>query len=186
MKVGYCRVSTEDQNPNLQTDALRKAGCIKLYSDRGVSGALSKRPALDKCLRALHEGDTLVVWKMDRLGRSLGHLIATLDDLRKRGIKFQSLTEHVDTATPTGRAMWQMLGVLAELERSMIAERTAAGRAAAKKRGVRFGRKPKLSSEQIRHASELVASGRPIPEIAALMKVHRITVYRALQAHQAG
>src|SRR5271170_2730577 len=150
MKYGYARVSTDDQNPALQLAALKKAGCKTVFKDEGLSGATTKRPALLRCLKKLEHGDTLIVWKLDRLGRSLRDLITILDDLRARGVKFHSLTEAIDTATPTGRAMWQMIGVLAELERSLISERTRAGVKAAQRRGVKFGRKVKLSSEQNR------------------------------------
>jgi len=136
MKYGYARVSTDDQDPALQLAALKKAGCKTLFKDEGISGATTKRPALLRCLAALEPGDTLIVWKLDRLGRNLRDLIHMLDDLRERGIKFQSLTEAIDTSTPTGRAMWQIIGVLAELERSLITERTKAGVKAAQSRGV--------------------------------------------------
>jgi len=112
MKIGYARVSTDDPNPAMQLAALEKAGCGKVYKDEGISGATTKRPALNRCLKALDTGDTLIVWKLDRLGRSLRDLIAMLDDLKQRGVKFQSLTEAIDTTTPTGRAMWQMIGGL--------------------------------------------------------------------------
>jgi DNA invertase Pin-like site-specific DNA recombinase len=142
---------------------------------------------LDRCLKALQPGDASVVWKLDRLGRSLHDLIAKLDDLKRRNVKFQSLTEAVDTATPTGRAMWQMLGILAELERNMIAERTAAGRAAARKRGVVFGAPRKLNDKQVLHALHLrEQEAKPVPEIAALLGVSRHTVYRALNAFAGG
>src|SRR5215468_2697087 len=157
MKYGYCRVSTEDQNVGLQLAALKKAGCKTVFKDEGISGAISHRPALSRCLKKLEYGDTLVVWKLDRLGRSLRDLIILLDDLKQKGVKFCSVTEAIDTQTPTGRAMWMMIGVLAELERSLIAERTRAGVKAAKARGVKFGRKPKLTPQQIRHARELRA-----------------------------
>jgi len=139
MKYGYARVSTDDQNPALQLAALKRAGCKTVFKDEGLSGATLKRPALSRCLKTLQQGDTLTVWKLDRLGRSLGDMIAMLDDLRARGVKFRSLTEAIDTETPTGRAMWQMIGVLAELERSLITERTRAGIQAAKRRGVNSG-----------------------------------------------
>ena len=119
MKYGYARVSTDDQNPALQLAALKKAGCRTVFKDE-LSGATTKRPALLRCLKKLEHGDTLIVWKLDRLGRSLRDLITMLDDLKRRGVKFRSLTEAIDTETPTGRAMWQMIGVLAELERSLI------------------------------------------------------------------
>jgi DNA invertase Pin-like site-specific DNA recombinase len=125
-------------------------------------------------------GDTLIVWKLDRLGRSLRDLIAMLDDLRERGVKFRSLTEQIDTETPTDRAMWQMIGVLAELERSLISERTRAGVKAAQRRGVKFGRKPKLTPQQIAHARKLIDQGEDRQKVATLFKVGRKTLYRAL------
>jgi DNA invertase Pin-like site-specific DNA recombinase len=130
-------------------------------------------------LKKLEHGDTLMVWKLDRLGRSLRDLINMLDDLKQRGVKFRSLTEAIDTETPTGRAMWQMIGVLAELERSMIIERTRAGMKAARARGIHPGRKPRLSPEQIEHAKELRKKKHP-DDIAAILKCSRATVYRAL------
>ena len=114
MKYGYARVSTEDQNPALQLAALKKAGCRTVFKDEGISGATAQRPALVKCIKTLQAGDTLVVWKLDRLGRSLRDLIHMLDDLKRRGVKFRSLTEAIGTDTATGRALWQMIGVLAE------------------------------------------------------------------------
>jgi len=183
MKYGYARVSTDEQNPALQLAALKKAGCKIIFKDEGISGAISNRPALQRCLKKLEPGDTLIVWKLDRLGRSLGNLITMLDGLKARGVKFRSLTEAIDTETPTGRAMWQMIGVLAELERSLISERTRAGVKAAKARGVKFGRKPKMTPEQIRHAKKLIDAGEHgRDEVAALFNVGRKTLYRALAA----
>src|SRR3978361_385440 len=144
MKYGYARVSTDDQNSAMQLEALKRAKCTKVFKDEGISGATIKRPALLRCLRTLKRGDTLTVWKLDRLGRSLRDLITMLDDFRDRGVTFRSLTEQIDSPTPPTRAMWQMIGVLAELERSMISERTKAGVVSARARGVRFGRKRKL------------------------------------------
>lgn len=181
MNHGYARVSTDDQNPALQLAALKQAGCTSVFKDAGISGATTQRPALLRCLKTLEAGDTLIVWKLDRLGRSLRDLIHMLDDLKQRGIKFRSLTEAIDTETPTGRAMWQMIGVLAELERSLITERTRAGVKAAQGRGVKFGRKPKLTAPQITHARTLIEQGQPVPEVAKLFGVDRATVYRALQ-----
>ena len=152
-----------------------------MFKDEGISGATTKRPALQRCLRALQAGDTLIVWKLDRLGRSLRALIDMLDELRERGVRFRSLTEAIDTETPTGRAMWQMIGVLAELERSLITERTRTGVKAAQVRGVKFGRKLKLSALQVTHARKLVEGGEPVPQVAKLLSVDRATVYRALQ-----
>jgi DNA invertase Pin-like site-specific DNA recombinase len=180
MKYGYARVSTDDQSPVLQLAALKRAGCKPIFKDEGLSGAMIKRPALARCLKALQPGDTLTVWKLDRLGRSLRDLITMLDSLRDRKIKFRSLTEAIDTTTPTGRAMWQMIGVLAELERSLISERTRAGVKAARGRGVKFGRKPKLSPQQIAHARKLIDEGQRREDVAALLNVDRTTLYRAL------
>jgi DNA invertase Pin-like site-specific DNA recombinase len=183
MKYGYAHVSTDDQNPALQLAALKKAGCKTIFKDEGISGATTKRPALLRCLlKKLEHGDTLIVWKLDRLGRSLRDLITMLDDIRARGVKFHSLTEAIDTATPTGRAMWQMIGVLAELERSLISERTRAGVKAAQRRGVRFGRKVKLTPEQIDHARKLIDKGEARQYVADLLNVSRSTLYRALAA----
>jgi Enterobacteriaceae phage serine recombinase len=180
MNYGYARVSTDDQTPALQLVALKKAGCKTIFKDDGLSGATTKRHALLRCLKKLEPGDTLIVWKLDRLGRSLRDLITMLDDLKRRGVKFRSLTEHIDTDTPTGRAMWQMIGLLAELERSLISERTRAGVKAAQRRGVKFGRKPKLTPQQLEHARDLIASEHDRQGIADLFKVSRTTLYRAL------
>src|ERR1022692_4925577 len=182
MKYGYARVSTEDQNSGLQLAALKNAGCTTpIFKDDGQSGATTKRPALQRCLKNLKPGDTLIVWKLDRLGRSLRDLITMLDDLKQRGVKFRSLTEHIDTETPTGRAMWQMIGVLAELERSLISERTRAGVKAARARGVKFGRKPKLTALQIDLARKQIERGDDRGKVAESFKVNRTTLYRALR-----
>lgn len=170
-------------NPALQLAALKKAGCKDVFKDEGVSGATTTRPALTRCLKALRPGDTLIVWKLDRLGRSLRDLITMLDALRAQGVKFRSLTEHIDTDTAAGRAMWQMIGVLAELERSLITERTRAGVLAAQRRGVKFGRKPKLTAQQIKHARHLLEQGTAPSAVAALFRIHRATLYRTLAAH---
>lgn len=180
MKIGYARVSTDDQNPDLQLDALKRAGCQKIYVDK-ASGAKRQRPKLNKCLDTLDADDVLIVWKLDRLGRSLHDLIGFLDDLKERKIQFQSLTESIDTQTPTGRAMWQMIGILAELERSLIQERTQAGRAAAQARGVKMGRKPKLTPQQIKHACKLIEEGQSPAHVAKLLNVARSTLYLSLQ-----
>jgi DNA invertase Pin-like site-specific DNA recombinase len=182
MKYGYARVSTDDQKADLQQAALKKDGCKKIFTDDGISGATTKRPALLRCIKTLKRGDTLTVWKLDRLGRSLRDLITMLDDLKQCGVKFHSLTEHIDTDTPTGRAMWQMIGVLAELERSMISERTHAGVKAAKNRGVKFGRRPKLTRQQVQQAVKLIAQGERPADVAESFHVGRTTLYRALAA----
>ena len=180
VKYGYARTSTGDQTTALQLAALKKARCAHIFEDQGLSGANARRPALRRCLKTLRAGDTLVVWKLDRLARSLRDLIAMLDDLQERGVRFQSLTESIDTQTPTGRAMWQMIGVLAELERSLIAERTRAGVKAAQRRGIQFGRKRKLSAAQLAHARELIDKGEARSYVASLLNVSRVTLYRAL------
>jgi DNA invertase Pin-like site-specific DNA recombinase len=180
MKYGYARVSTEDQNPAMQLAALKKAGCTKLFKDE-VTGAHVNRPAITRCLKSLQTGDTLIVWKLDRLGRSLRDLITMLDDFKRQGIKFKSLTEAIDTETPTGRAMWQMIGVLAELERSLITERTRAGVKAAQRRGVKFGRKAKLTPDRLAHARKLIDQGKSPTEAAKIIGIARATIYRALQ-----
>src|ERR1700683_3524203 len=179
MKYGYDRVSTEDQNPAMQLAALKKAGCAKLFKDE-VTGAHVNRPALTRCLKILQPGDTLIVWKLDRLGRSLRDLIHMLDGFKQQGIKFRSLTEAIDTETPTGRALWQSDGVLAELERSLIVERTRAGMQEARRRGVKFGRRKKLAPAQIAKARKLIESGERVEDVAALWNVGRTTLYRAL------
>jgi DNA invertase Pin-like site-specific DNA recombinase len=180
MKIGYARVSTDEQNPDLQLAALRAAGCEKIFTDKASGGSV-KRSELVKCLKALVAGDTLTVWKLDRLGRSLHDLIGLLDDLKERKVAFLSLTESIDTATPTGRAMWQMVGILAELERSLIQERTKAGRAAAVSRGVKMGRKAKITPQQVAHARKLFDQGEHHDTIAKSLGVSRRTLYRALQ-----
>src|SRR6266446_6811414 len=179
MKIGYCLVSTDDQNPALQLTALKRAGCRRIFTDK-ATGAHVKRPELAKCLKALKAGDVLIVWKLDRQGRSLHDLIGLLDDLKTRGVAFRSVTESIDTATPTGHAMWQMVGILAELERSLIQERTKAGRAAAQARGVKMGRKPLLSAQQVAHARKLREQGENPNDVARSLKVSRRTLYRAL------
>jgi DNA invertase Pin-like site-specific DNA recombinase len=179
MKYGNARASTDEQNPALQLAALKRERCKTIFKDEGKSGATINRPALRRCLKKLEPGDTLIVWKLDRLGRSLRDLIAMLDDLKKRGVKFRSLTEAIDTDTPTGRAMWQMIGVLAELERSLISERTRAGVKDAQRRGVKFGRKPKLTALQIELARKQIEHGEARGKVAESFKVNRTTLCRA-------
>ena len=140
MLIGYARVSTDEQSVALQIDALELAGCGRIFTDSGFSGVLRSRPALDDALACVQAGDTLVAWRLDRLGRSLSHLIALVGDLEKRGIAFKSLSDAIDTSTPSGRLQFHMLGALAEFERSLISERTKAGMAAVRVRGVRLGR----------------------------------------------
>ncbi|SFV29413.1 recombinase family protein [Hyphomicrobium facile] len=144
MLIGYARVSTDDQSLDLQIDALKQAKCTKIFCDPGYSGALEYRPALDEAIRWLKTGDTLVTWRLDRLGRSLSHLISLVADLEGRGVAFRSISDAIDTSTAGGRLQFHLLGALAEFERSLISERTKAGLAAARARGTRLGRPAKL------------------------------------------
>ncbi len=147
MQIGYIRVSTNDQNTDLQRNALNCAGCELIFEDK-ISGTKSARPGLKKLLRTLSEGDTLVVWKLDRLGRSMKHLITLIEELREKGVNFRSLTDSIDTSTPMGRFFFHVMGALAEMERELIVERTLAGLAAAREQGRIGGRRPKLTKEQ--------------------------------------
>lgn len=148
MRIGYARVSTIDQNLDLQLDALDSAGCVYIYQDDGVSGKKAKRHGLDLALHKLEQGDTLVVWKLDRLGRSLQHLIEIMKELERRGIEFVSLSDAIDTSTPHGKLFFHIVGAFGEYESNLISERTKAGMAAARARGVKLGRPKKLTPEQ--------------------------------------
>lgn len=166
-RIGYARVSTEDQNLALQIDALKAAGCRHIYRDEGVSGIAVSRPALKKAMAAVRPGDVLVTWKLDRLGRSLVHLIEIVELLEHRGAGFRSLSEAIDTTTAGGRLIFHVMGALAEFEQSLISERTRAGMAAAKARGRRLGRPPRLSeAKKAAIKGELSRRARPPKEIA--------------------
>lgn len=182
MLIGYARVSTTDQNPALQLDALLGAGCQRIFTDEGVSGGAKKRPQLDQALATLKPSDVLIVWKLDRLGRSLSHLIELTSDLGQRGIGFRSLSEAIDTTNAQGKLLFHLLGALAEFERSLIAERTRAGLTAAKRRGAKLGRKPKLTPEQIEHAKKLIDAGESPSRVAKTIGVSPATLYRAIPA----
>ena len=181
MKIGYARVSTEEQNLDLQRQALEAAGCVEIFEDHGISGAAAKRPALGRALAAMGEGDILVVWKLDRLGRSLPHLIEVITSLRQAGIGFCSLQEQIDTTSAGGRFYFHMLAALAEFERELISERTRAGMKAARNRGVHLGRPRKLTADQLHRARELIAAGKTRTETAALLRVSTKTLWRALR-----
>jgi len=140
MKIGYARVSTEDQHLDLQLSALKAHGCDAIFYDHGASGSRFDREGFLEALRTAQRGDTLVVWRLDRLGRSLGHLVKVISGLEKRGVEFASLTESIDTKSPTGMLMFHMIAALAEFERSLISERTRAGMAEARRRGSKLGR----------------------------------------------
>lgn len=154
MLVGYARVSTHDQTLDLQQDALRGAGCERVFSDT-ASGSTTERPGLTEALSFARAGDTVVVWRLDRLGRSLRHLIDTLNALSERGVEFRSLQEQLDTTTSGGKLVFHLMGALAEFERDLIRERTQAGLAAARARGRRGGRRPGLTPKQIAMARAL-------------------------------
>lgn len=174
--LGYARVSTADQNPDLQSDALSAAGCFKVWTDI-ASGAKTDRPELAALMDVLRPGDTLVVWRLDRLGRSLPHLIETVTDLEQRGVAFRSLTESIDTSTAGGRLIFHIFGALADFERSLIKERTVAGLAAARERGRVGGRPAALTPAKTRQAKKMRAEGVPMSEIAEVLEVARSTLY---------
>ena len=182
MKIGYARVSTDEQNLDLQRDALKKAGCDKIIADKGISGNSTKRDGLDRAIRQVKNGDILIVWKLDRLGRSLRHLIELIETLREKGAGFQSLSDGISTTTAGGKLVFHIMGALAEFERSLIVERTKAGLSAAKRRGKFPGRPKSLTPQQIKHARKMLDSGdETTGSIAALFAVDRTTIWRALQ-----
>jgi DNA invertase Pin-like site-specific DNA recombinase len=185
--IGYARVSTKEQNLQLQLDALEKAGCTRrdIYADDGVSGKFASRPQLDACLEALQPGDTLNVWKLDRLGRSLQHLITVVNELKDRGVNFRSFTEGIDTSTPGGKLYFHMIGALAEFERDLIIERTMAGLQVARDRGYVGGNQPKLTGEQVRIMRQMLTSGFTISAVARNYGVSRTTIYRVIEATDA-
>ena len=181
MRVGYVRVSDDDQTADLQIDALKAAGCEKIYSDHGVSGATLARRGLEDVLAALDAGDTLCVWKIDRLGRSTVHLLLLLDQLRQRGVDFVAITQGIDTTTAIGRMVYGQLAVFAEFERSQISERTKAGMDAARRRGVHIGRPRKLSDDQIAQARCVIETGhQTTASLAPSLGVSSTTLRRAL------
>ncbi|MEW6752830.1 MAG: recombinase family protein [Candidatus Latescibacterota bacterium] len=183
MLVGYARVSTTDQNLDLQKDALRKAGCRRVYSDT-ASGATDARKGLTQALGYLRKGDSLVVWKLDRLGRSLRHLIDTVNELHGRKVGFRSLQENIDTTTSGGKLFFHVFGALAEFERDLVRERTQAGLRAARARGRKGGRPRALSEKDLAQARTLHAAARHTAgEIAKTLGVSRSTLYRYLSRH---
>lgn len=184
MKIGYARVSTEDQNLSLQQDALSRVGCDLQFFDHGVSGSDFYRPGLNRALKRLQPGDTLVVWRLDRLGRSIGKLIALIDQLGRRKIGFISLNESIDTTSATGTLVFHMMAALAEFERRLISERTRAGLTAAKARGKRIGRRPSLTATQRKQIQEMLQT-TPISEVARRFSVHPVTVKRLIKAQAA-
>lgn len=182
MLIGYARVSTDEQNLAMQLDALRLVGCQQVFCDEGISGASTERKALNRALAAVAAGDVLVVWKLDRLGRSLAHLIQITARLEAAGIGFRSLSEAIDTTTASGRLLFHVMGAIAEFERSLISERTRAGMAAAKARGQHLGRERKLSEEDALWAKHMIELGRlSFDDALIALRVSPITLRRALR-----
>lgn len=178
MKIGYARVSTDEQITDLQTDALNRAGCKVIYTEH-ASGKNTDRPELKACLRSMREGDTLIVWRLDRLGRSLSDLITIVTSLEKLGVVFQSLNESIDTSTPTGRFSFHLFSAMAEFERNINRERTNAGLQSARARGRVGGRPKKVSDSDKRMISALLADKANDPrEIAKKFKISKSTLYR--------
>lgn len=177
-RIGYARVSTDDQNLDLQRDALRQAGCSTIYEE-AASGKSAARPELEQCRKALRPGDTLVVWRLDRLGRSLPDLVQIVADLEQRGVHFESLTEKIETGSAAGKLQFHVFAALAEFERGLIRERTRAGLDAARARGRSGGRKPKLDAKQIRHIKALLRDPNTcVAELARDYGVSRTTIYK--------
>ncbi|HFG9885511.1 TPA: recombinase family protein [Salmonella enterica subsp. enterica serovar Potsdam] len=185
--IGYARVSTAEQSLDMQIDALKKAGCHQVFTDV-ASGAKADRLGLEKALEYLREGDTLVVWKIDRLGRSLAHLVQTIDGLRERGVGFRSLTDAgIDTTTRNGKLLFNLFATLAEFERELISERTKASLAVARARGRKGGRRFMVTDEMLAKARALMSKrGLTVKEAAKALGVGRSTLYRALNASEQG
>lgn len=180
MIVGYARVSTQDQNPQLQLDALEKGRCEQVFQEK-ATGKFRDRPELTACLRTLRKGDTLVVWKLDRLARSLKDLVEMIHDLEQRGVGFRSLTESIDTTTSGGRLVFHIFGALAEFEHSLIRERTVAGLVAARARGRKGGRKPRMSRTDVRKAAAMLTDPKITKaEVAKHFAVSRVTLNTSL------
>ncbi len=178
MLIGYARVSkSEGQDTTAQVDALRAAGCDRIFKEAG-SGGRWDRPELKRMIDQLRDGDVVVVWKLDRLTRSLKDLLHILEKIEKEGARFRSITESVDTSGPAGRMMMQMLGSFAEFERALVRERTNEGLKAARVRGNAGGRRPKLSPTQKAEIIEMLAAGRSAADLARLFRVHRATISR--------
>ena len=184
MKIGYARVSTDDQVTALQRDALQAAGCEQIYEDRGISGVAKKRPALEEAMQVIGKGDVLIVWRLDRLGRSLSDLLRISEELVGKGAHLHSLQDGIDTTNASGKLVFHIMGSLAEFERSLLTERTRAGLEAARRRGVVVGRRPKVTKAKLDHALRLIESGIGVPEVAKTLGVGRSTLYQALQLHE--
>lgn len=180
-RIGYARVSTEDQNLDLQLSALKQSACDRIFSDHGVSAVAKRRDGFEQALKSLRPGDTFVIWKMDRAFRSLRHALEVFDQFEAVGIEFHVLTEGIDTTTPMGKCFFQIRNAFAELERNLISERTKAGLDEAKRCGVRLGRPRAMCLRQIQDARRRHARGEPMAKIAAKSGVSERTVYRQLR-----
>jgi len=183
MKIGYARISTEDQNLGLQLQALEEAGCQKIFKDQ-MSGTRVDRPGLGETISHLREGDTLVVWKLDRLARSVKGLVDLVGDLEKKQVHFQSLTDQIDTSTPAGRFFFHVMASLAQMERELIVERTKAGLAAARRLGRVGGRKRLMTDRKVDAARQLLAGGMPPRDVAKNLGISVPTLYRWIPAGQ--
>lgn len=181
MKIGYARVSTEDQLLDLQLDALAKAECESIYQEK-MSGKSSERPELASCLKALRPGDTLTVWRLDRLGRSLPDLVKIVEALHAQGVAFESLSEKIETASAAGKLMFHVFAALAEFERNLIRERTLAGLTAARARGKLGGAPRKLDEKKRSQARALLLGGVRYSDAAKTLGVSEMTLYRAVPA----
>lgn len=181
MLIGYARVSTEDQSLDLQLDALRQAGCERVFTDK-ASAAKNHRHGLSETQSHLREGDILVVWKLDRLGRSVKGLVNLVGELDRKGVQFRSLTDGIDTTTPHGRFFFHIMASLAQMERELIVERTKAGLEAARKRGRMVGRKRRMTPSKIESAKQLLSGGMPPREVAKNLGVSIPTLYRWVPA----
>ncbi|WP_104045460.1 recombinase family protein [Arthrobacter sp. ZGTC412] len=180
--IGYARVSTTEQNADLQHAALKAAGCHRIFIDHGVSGSRASRPELDKMLDHLRDGDEVVVWKLDRLGRNTRNLLALIDDLERRGVHFRSVTEGISTTGPMGRAMLTVMSAFAQLERDQLAERTRAGMAAAAEHGRKAGRREVTADHaKVKRARDLKTQGLTPADIGKVIGASRATVYRYLR-----
>ena len=181
MLIGYARVSTQDQNLEMQLDALTKAGCRKIFEDK-ITGSRAERPGLSKAQESLREGDTLVVWKLDRLGRSVKNLVDLVGELQKQGVQFRSLTDAIDTGTASGRFFFHVMASLAEMERELTIERTRAGLEVARRLRRVGGRKRQMTESKIKSAKKLLASGVPPRDVASNLGVSVPTLYRWIPA----
>jgi DNA invertase Pin-like site-specific DNA recombinase len=180
MRIGYARVSTEDQTLDLQRDALKQAKCRQVYEER-ATGKNTGRPQLEACLKSVREGDTLVVWRLDRLGRNLADLVGLVAEFERRKINFEFLTEKIETVSPAGRLVFHVFAALAEFERNLIRERTVAGLKAARACGRKGGRPAKLSAKEIKTIRALLKTADiPVAEIAARFGIARSTLYRSM------